>query len=79
MKKEHYSLERWNQFLLHSFPLAKGYAVGMRFFALPSESEFREWGASFGVLLLLWGICWSHFHVLLFGFFFFPFFKGKDV
>jgi len=41
---EHYSLERWNTFLLGSFPQAKGYSVGYRLFALPSASEFLEWG-----------------------------------
>ncbi len=41
---EHYTLERWNSFLLSSFPQAKGYAVGYRLFELPGEGALREWG-----------------------------------
>jgi hypothetical protein len=41
---EHYSLDRWLDFMRASFPLVKGYAIGSKFFSVPSAAELLEWG-----------------------------------
>lgn len=41
---EHYTLDRWYQFLRDSFPLVKGFSVGFKLFQVPSATELADWG-----------------------------------